>query len=193
MFAGSWNSRNAGHPSGNRESRQTSKFTCYTCGLEGHTSRVCPSKASQRERMNSTAQSNIVKATETERGNASTLLTAKINVPVEVEADVMELKTVPVKLGEQIMTGIIDSGAQISVIREDLTSGIKYEGESNIEISSAFGEKETTPLRIFEMKIDDEVHGPVSITCAVSKKLSVADSYIVPKATDALFFWGGDV
>ncbi|GBO04188.1 hypothetical protein AVEN_239746-1 [Araneus ventricosus] len=69
------------------------------------------------------------------------------------------------------MTRIIDSGAQISVIREDFTSGIKYEGVGYIEISSAFGERETTSPRIFEMNIYDGVHGPVPATCAVSKKL----------------------
>ncbi|GBL92132.1 Retrovirus-related Pol polyprotein from transposon 297 [Araneus ventricosus] len=69
------------------------------------------------------------------------------------------------------MTGIIDSGAQISGIHDDFTSGIEYEGKGYIEISSAFGDRETTPLRIFEMNIDDGVHGLVPVTCAVSKKL----------------------
>ncbi|GBN65464.1 Retrovirus-related Pol polyprotein from transposon 297 [Araneus ventricosus] len=97
----------------------------------------------------------------------------------------MELETVQVKLGPRTMTGIIDSGAQISVIREDFTSGIKYEGEGYIEISSAFGERETTPLRIFEMNIYDEVHEPVPATCAVSKKL-VSDLLPSTAAFEAL-------
>ncbi|GBL85834.1 Retrovirus-related Pol polyprotein from transposon 297 [Araneus ventricosus] len=83
------------------------------------------------------------------------------------------------------MTGIIDSGAQISVIREDFASGIKYEGEGYIKISSAFGERETTPLRIFEMNIDERVHGPVPVTCAVSKKL-VSDLLLSTAAFEAL-------
>ncbi|GBO43029.1 Retrovirus-related Pol polyprotein from transposon 297, partial [Araneus ventricosus] len=168
---GTWNARNMGYPSRNGESKQMHKFSCYSCGLEGHTSRFCPSKALQRGKLNPTAQGNVIITTEPKREDASTVLTAKINVPVEVAANVMELETVQVKLGPRGMTGIIDSGAQISVIREDFTSGIKYEGEGYIEISSAFGERETTPLRIFEMNIDDGVHGPVPVTCAVSKKL----------------------
>ncbi|GBN37248.1 Gypsy retrotransposon integrase-like protein 1 [Araneus ventricosus] len=170
-FTGTWNARNMGYPSRNGEFKQMHKFSCYSRGLEDHTSRFCPSKAPQRGKLNPTAQGNVITTTEPKREDASTVLTAKINVPVEVAADVMELETVQVKLGSRTMTGIIDSGAQISVIREDFTSGIKYEGEGYIEISSAFGERETTPLRIFEMNIDDGVHGPVPVTCAVSKKL----------------------
>ncbi|GBM29920.1 hypothetical protein AVEN_111228-1 [Araneus ventricosus] len=138
---------------------------------KGHTTRFCPSKAPQRGKLNPTAQGNIIITTKPKKKDASTVLTAKINVPVEVAANVIELETVQVKLGPRTMTGIIYSGAQISVISEDLTSGIKYEGEGYIEISSAFGETEATPLRIFEINIDDGVHGPVPVTCAVSKKL----------------------
>ncbi|GBM68170.1 Retrovirus-related Pol polyprotein from transposon 297 [Araneus ventricosus] len=184
-FTGTWNARNMGYPSRNGESRQMHKFSCYSCGLEGHTARFCPSKAPQRGKLNPTAQGNVITTTEPKREDASTVLTAKINVPVEVAADVMELETVQVKLGSRTMTGIIDSGAQISVIREDFTSGIKYEGEGYIEISSAFGERETTPLRIFEMNIDDGVHGPVPVTCAVSKKL-VSDLLLSTAAFEAL-------
>ncbi|GBN96885.1 hypothetical protein AVEN_77051-1 [Araneus ventricosus] len=101
------------------------KFSCYSCGLEGHTARFCPSKAPQRGKLNPTAQGNAITTTEPKKKDASTVLTAKINVPVEVAANVMDIETVQVKLGPRTMTGIIDSGAQISVIREDFTSGIK--------------------------------------------------------------------
>ncbi|GBM54862.1 Retrovirus-related Pol polyprotein from transposon 297 [Araneus ventricosus] len=184
-FTGIWNARNMGYPSRNGESKQMHKFSCYSCGLEGHTARFCPSRAPQRGKINPTALGNVITTTEPKKEDASTVLTAKINVPVEIAANVMELETVRVKLGPRTMTGIIDSGAQISVIREDFTSGTKNEGEGYIEISSAFGERETTPLRIFEMNIDDGVHGPVPVTCAVSKKL-VSDLLLSTAAFEAL-------
>ncbi|GBM77666.1 hypothetical protein AVEN_226052-1 [Araneus ventricosus] len=184
-FTGTWNARNMGYPSRNGESKQMHKFSCYSCSLEGHTVRVCPFKASQMVKLNQTAQGNVITTTEPKKEDASTVLTAKINIPVEVATNVMELETVQVKLGPRTMTGIIDSGAQISVIREDFTSGIKYEGEDYIEISSAFGERETTPLRIFELNIDDGVHGPVPVACAVSKKL-VSDLLLSTAAFEAL-------
>ncbi|GBN87041.1 hypothetical protein AVEN_157582-1 [Araneus ventricosus] len=96
--------------------------------FRGPHSRFCPSKAPQKGKSNPTAQGNVITTTEPKKEDASTILTAKINVPVEVAANVMELETVQVKLGPRIMAGIIDSGAQISVIREDFTLGIKYEG-----------------------------------------------------------------
>ncbi|GBM48351.1 hypothetical protein AVEN_232317-1 [Araneus ventricosus] len=135
-----------GYPSRNGESKQMHKFSCYSCGLGGHTARFCPSKAPQRGKLNPTAQGNVIITTEPKRKDASTVLTAKMHVHVEVAANVMELETVQVKFEPRTMTGIIDSGAQISVIREYFTSGIKYEGKGYIEISSAFEERESTPL-----------------------------------------------
>ncbi|GBN20758.1 hypothetical protein AVEN_104150-1 [Araneus ventricosus] len=47
-FTGTWNARNMGYPSRNGEFKQMPKLSCYSWGLEGHTSRFCPSKAQQR-------------------------------------------------------------------------------------------------------------------------------------------------
>ncbi|GBO32462.1 hypothetical protein AVEN_44158-1 [Araneus ventricosus] len=38
-FTGTWNARNMSYPSRNGESKQMHKLSCYSCGLEGHTSR----------------------------------------------------------------------------------------------------------------------------------------------------------
>ncbi|GBM22537.1 hypothetical protein AVEN_183971-1 [Araneus ventricosus] len=184
-FTGTWNARNMGYTSRNGDSKQMHKFSCYSCGLEAQTACFCPSKAPKRGKLNPTAQGNVIATTEPEKKDASTVLTAKINVPVEVAVNVIELETVQVKLGPRTMTGIIDSGPQISVVLEDIISAIKYDGEGYIEISSAFGERETTKLRIFEMNIDDGVHGPVAVTCAVSKKL-VSDLLLSTAAYEAL-------
>ncbi|GBM40338.1 hypothetical protein AVEN_23899-1 [Araneus ventricosus] len=150
-----------GYPSRNGESKPMHMFPCYSFGIEGHTAHFCPSKVPQKGKSNPTAQGNVIANTKPREKDASIVLTAKINVPVEAAANVIELETVQVKLGPRTLTGIMNSGAQISVMSESFTSGIKYEGEGYIEISSAFWEKETTPLRIFEMSIDDGVHGPV--------------------------------
>ncbi|GBM62735.1 hypothetical protein AVEN_81508-1 [Araneus ventricosus] len=93
-FTGTWNARNTGYPSRNGESKQIHKFSCYSCGLEGHTARVCPSKAPQRGKFNPTAQGNVIAITEPKKEDASTVRTAKINVPIEVAANVMGLETV---------------------------------------------------------------------------------------------------
>ncbi|GBM19358.1 hypothetical protein AVEN_195992-1 [Araneus ventricosus] len=115
------------------------------------------SRVPQRGKLNPMAQDNVITTTERKKEDESTVLTPKINVPVEVAANVIELETVQVKFGPRTMKGIVDSETQISVIREDFTSGIKYEGEGYIEISSVFGERETTPLQIFDVNIVDGV------------------------------------
>lgn len=103
------------------------------------------------------------------------MLTAKISIPVskslDVYNDVDDLKILKIKCGNVILNGIIDTGAQISVVRDDLVADMPYE-EGRIEINSAFGESETTPLRIFGMKINDNLHGDIPVTCAVSKRLT---------------------
>ncbi|GFT91740.1 retrovirus-related Pol polyprotein from transposon opus [Nephila pilipes] len=70
------------------------------------------------------------------------------------------------------MNGIEDTGIQISVVRADMVANMPYEGESKIEISPASDERKTTSLEIFEMKINDNLHGDVSVNCAVSRRLS---------------------
>ncbi|GFX29492.1 CCHC-type domain-containing protein [Trichonephila clavipes] len=80
---------------------------------------------------------------------------------------------------------VIDTGAQISVLREDLIDKGCGEGEGTIQIISAFGEKEIAALKLFNLKIDDGKHGSVPIMCAVSKKL-VNDMLISATAYEIL-------
>ncbi|GBL85467.1 hypothetical protein AVEN_232901-1 [Araneus ventricosus] len=98
-----------GCPSRNGESKQMHKFSCYSCGLEGHTARFWLSKVPQRGKSNPMAQGNAITTTDTEKEDAATVLTAKIKVPVEVAANVSELETAQVKFGSRPMSGIIDS------------------------------------------------------------------------------------
>ncbi|XP_042905941.2 uncharacterized protein [Parasteatoda tepidariorum] len=169
--------------------RSFSKLSCYTCGREGHTSRFCL-KNRQPRNTPTTAQNNLIQSSplplEKEKPE---VLTAKISIPVSKSVDISgnidDLKLVRVKCGNVVLNGIVDTGAQISVVREKLVADIPCEGESKIEISSAFGESEVTPLKIFQMKINDELHGSVPITCAVSKKL-VTDLLLSSSAYEIL-------
>ncbi|GFY74335.1 retrovirus-related Pol polyprotein from transposon opus [Trichonephila inaurata madagascariensis] len=82
-----------------------------------------------------------------------------------------DLRLVDIKCGQMSIKAVIDTGAQISVLREDLIGKGCGEGEGTIQIISAFGEKEIAALKLFNLKIDDGKHGSVPIMCAVSKKL----------------------
>ncbi|GBN65462.1 hypothetical protein AVEN_77604-1 [Araneus ventricosus] len=68
-FTGTWNARNMGYPSRNGESKQMHKFSCYSCGLEGHTARIFPLKAPQRGKLNPTALGNVIATTEPKKEN----------------------------------------------------------------------------------------------------------------------------
>ncbi|GFU57520.1 retrovirus-related Pol polyprotein from transposon opus [Trichonephila clavipes] len=121
----------------------TFKPTCYSCGRVGHTSRVCHAKNSKKTSPN--RQINAVETNERFQEQSSAILTAK---------------------------AVIDTGAQISVVRADVVEGQSVDSGGTIQIMSAFGEREVTELKIFNLKIDDSRHGVVPIMCAVSKKAS---------------------
>ncbi|GFV76443.1 retrovirus-related Pol polyprotein from transposon opus [Trichonephila clavipes] len=83
------------------------------------------------------------------------------------------------------MEALIDTGAQISVVRADVVEGQSVDSGGTIQIMSAFGEREVTELKIFNLKIDDSRHGVVPIMCAVSKRL-VNDMLVCSSAYEAL-------
>ncbi|GFU93469.1 transposon Ty3-I Gag-Pol polyprotein [Trichonephila clavipes] len=83
------------------------------------------------------------------------------------------------------MEAVIDTGAQISVVRADVVEGQSVDSGGTIQIMSAFGEREVTELKIFNLKIDDSRHGVVPIMCAVSKRL-VNDMLVCSSAYEAL-------
>lgn len=162
-------------------SRDKFKPTCFTCGLEGHISRFC-TKNNQKKVTGGSAQANQVQSTQTlqdqsdggKKTNAEALtarITSCTNDPLQLQPNIDELEIVKVKCGDKILNGILDTGAQISVVRYDVVENTPGDGDGLINISTAFGAVEQTPLKIFPMKINDGFHGNVPITCAVSKKL----------------------
>ncbi|GFV00101.1 retrovirus-related Pol polyprotein from transposon 297 [Trichonephila clavipes] len=112
----------------------TFKPTCYSCGRVGHTSRVCHAK--NHKKTSPTRQINAVETNERFQEQSSAILTAKVAIPA-----------------------VIDTGAQISVVRADVVEGQSVDSGGTIQIMSAFGEREVTELKIFNLKIDDSRHG----------------------------------
>lgn len=64
------------------------------------------------------------------------------------------LKLIDVQCGSRQLKDILDTGAQISVIRSDLAVDAQ-DGERQIKIISAFGEAEVVYLKSIQMKIND--------------------------------------
>ncbi|GFQ71694.1 retrovirus-related Pol polyprotein from transposon 297 [Trichonephila clavata] len=135
------------------------------------------------------ARSNIITAKGTELESTKDVVTARVSIPVSVPINtrngIDDLQLVDIKCGQTSIKAVIDTGAQISVLREDLIGKDCGVGEGTFQIISAFGEKEITALKLFNLKIDDGKHGSVPIMCAVSKKL-VNDMLISATAYEIL-------
>ncbi|GFR13194.1 retrovirus-related Pol polyprotein from transposon 297, partial [Trichonephila clavata] len=135
------------------------------------------------------ARSNTITAKGTELESTKEVVTARVSIPVSVPINtrngIDDLQFVDIKCGQTSIKAVIDTGAQISVLREDLIGKDCGEGEGTIQIISAFGEKEIAALKLFNLKIDDGKHSSVPIMCAVSKKL-VNDMLISATAYEIL-------
>ncbi|GFY42490.1 retrovirus-related Pol polyprotein from transposon opus [Trichonephila inaurata madagascariensis] len=111
----------------------------------------------------------------TELESTKEVVTDKVSIPVSVPINarngIDDLQLVDIKCGQTSIKAVIDTGAQISVLREDLIDKGCGEGEGTIQIISAFGEKEIATLKLFNLKIDDGKHGPCQ-SCALCPRNS---------------------
>ncbi|GFT20832.1 retrovirus-related Pol polyprotein from transposon opus [Trichonephila clavipes] len=165
----------------------TFKPSCYSCGRVGHTSRVCHAKNHKKTSPN--RQINAVETNERLQEQSSAILTAKVAIPVysptKEDEKIDELQFVHIKCGNEILKAVTNTGVQISMVRADVVEGQSVDSGGTIQIMSAFGEREVTELKIFNLKIDDSRHGVVPIMCAVSKRL-VNDMLVCSSAYEAL-------
>ncbi|GFQ70584.1 CCHC-type domain-containing protein [Trichonephila clavata] len=147
------------------------KPKCFICENVGHSARECPKNTRKTPPRN--ARSNTITAKGTELESTKEVVTARVSiqvsVPINTRNGIDDLQLVDIKCGQTSMKAVIDTGAQISVLREDLIGNDCGEGEGTIQIISAFGEKEIAALKLFNLKIDDGKHGSMPIMCAVSK------------------------
>ncbi|GFQ97314.1 CCHC-type domain-containing protein [Trichonephila clavata] len=145
------------------------KPKCFICENVGYLARECPKNTRKIPPRN--ARSNTITAKRTELESTKEVVTARVSIPVSVPINtrngIDDLQLVDIKCGQMSIKAVIDTGAQISVLREDLIGKDCGEGEGTIQIISAFGEKEIAALQLFNLKIDDGKHGLVPIVCAV--------------------------
>ncbi|GFU17986.1 CCHC-type domain-containing protein [Trichonephila clavipes] len=65
-------------------------------------------------------------------------------IPAKENEKIDELQFVHIKCGNEILKAVIDTGAQISVVRADVVEGQSVDSGGTIQIMSAFGEREVT-------------------------------------------------
>ncbi|GFY51048.1 retrovirus-related Pol polyprotein from transposon opus [Trichonephila inaurata madagascariensis] len=120
------------------------KPKCFICENVGHLAGECPKNT--RKTLPRNARSNIITAKGTELESPKEVLTARVSVPASVPINtrngIDDLQLVDIKCGQKSIKMVIDTGAQISVLSEDLIGKGCGEGEGTIQIISAFGEKE---------------------------------------------------
>ncbi|GFT00595.1 retrovirus-related Pol polyprotein from transposon opus [Trichonephila clavipes] len=125
------------------------KPKCFICENVGHLAREFPKNTRKTPPRN--FRSNIITAKRSEL-EFTTVVTARISIPVSVPINtrngIDDLQLVDIKCGQTSIKAVIDTGAQISVLREDLISKGCGEGEGTIQIISAFGEKEIAALMV---------------------------------------------
>ncbi|GFR03746.1 hypothetical protein TNCT_424841 [Trichonephila clavata] len=89
----------------------------------------------------SQCQSNTFTAKGTELEPTKEVVTARVSIPVSVPINtrngIDDLQLVDIKCGQTSIKAVIDTGAQISVLREDLIGKDCGEGEGTIQIISA--------------------------------------------------------
>ncbi|GFT13820.1 retrovirus-related Pol polyprotein from transposon 412 [Trichonephila clavipes] len=124
---------------------------------------------------------NAVETNEHFQEQSSAILTAKVAIPVyspaKEDEKIDDLQFVHIKCGNEILKAVIDTGAQISVVRADVVEGQSVDSGGTIQIMSAFGEREVTELKIFNLKIDDFRHGFIH---------NPANSYVSSRAVEGI-------
>ncbi|GFY12883.1 retrovirus-related Pol polyprotein from transposon opus [Trichonephila clavipes] len=126
------------------------KPKCFICENVGHLAQRCPKNTKKTSPRNARIP---------------------ISIPINTRNGIDDLQLVDIKCGQTSIKALIDTGAQILVLRKDLIGKGCGEGEGTIRIILAFHEKEIAVLKIFNFKIDNGKHGSVPIICTVSKKL----------------------
>ncbi|GFX09985.1 hypothetical protein TNCV_4101251 [Trichonephila clavipes] len=87
--------------------------------IRGHLARECPKNTRKTPPRN--ARSNIITAKGTELEFTKEVVTARVSIPVSVPINtkngIDDLRLVDIKCGQTSIKAVIDTGAQISVLR----------------------------------------------------------------------------
>ncbi|GFV55951.1 protein RFT1 homolog [Trichonephila clavipes] len=126
--------------------------------------------AEDRKKTSSNYRISIGRAEEHVRETSPAVLMAEATIPVTTpikeEKGMDDLRVVYVKVkGEQEMVNaVIDTGAQMPVVRPDVVEGQSINNRGSIQITSAFGEHEMGEVKDSNMELNDFRHGVVPVS-----------------------------
>ncbi|GFX53612.1 hypothetical protein TNCV_2327271 [Trichonephila clavipes] len=128
------------------------------------------SPGKDRKKTSSNYRISIGRAEEHVRETSPAVLMAEATIPVTTpikeEKGMDDLRVVYVKVkGEQEMVNaVIDTGAQMPVVRPDVVEGQSINNRGSIQITSAFGEHEMGEVKDSNMELNDFRHGVVPVS-----------------------------
>ncbi|GFS64258.1 hypothetical protein TNCV_3945791 [Trichonephila clavipes] len=126
--------------------------------------------AEDRKKTSSNYRISIGRAEEHVRETSPAVLMAEATIPVTTlsrkKGGMDDLRVVYVKVkGEQEMVNaVIDTGAQMPVVRPDVVEGQSINNRGSIQITSAFGEHEMGEVKDSNMELNDFRHGVVPVS-----------------------------
>ncbi|GBM25387.1 Pro-Pol polyprotein [Araneus ventricosus] len=173
----------------NRKYRQ--KFTCYSCGGEGHVKKFCPKLVKTNSDQDSRRKANVLRTVvDQERVTKETAVVAEVmshGRRSSVDQGLCNLERIPVSVNGKQATALIDSGTEITVIRRDLLMDFPIEDKASIYIKGIFGPPEKCPLMNVPMGIIAGKDGNMihqEVLCAIAPSL-VDDVLLPPEIRDS--------
>lgn len=136
---------------------------CYSCGSTGHQKWNCPRRPKQ--------------PTEGVPGGKGDSLAARVSMegPVATHSEL-----IPVSLGcrDKHIEAVLDTGAEITVVRESVIPPDMVQPHGTVNLTSAFGEKVQAKLAVIPLTMSREcgvfsdVREPVPVLCALTDRLT---------------------
>ncbi|GFW75718.1 uncharacterized protein TNCV_4429011 [Trichonephila clavipes] len=126
--------------------------------------------AEDRKNTSSNYRISIGRAGEHMRKTSPAVLMAEATIPattpIKEENGMDDLRVVYVKVkGEQEMANaVMDTGAQMPVVRPDVVEGQSIDNRGSVQVTSAFGEHEMGEVKDSNMELNDLRHGVVPVS-----------------------------
>ncbi|KAF8778425.1 hypothetical protein HNY73_015149 [Argiope bruennichi] len=139
----------------NCKQERSNRRQCFEYRLLQHLRAQCPKLAEKKNfsRINRVSRRLVETASEksgsqtfpenvTEnQTDEGTILTTQLKASEKEITQISPLQKIPVKIEDNTFEGIVDTGAEITVIRRDIIDSCSKQGEGSIKIISAFGEE----------------------------------------------------
>ncbi|KAM7300781.1 uncharacterized protein ISCGN_016366 [Ixodes scapularis] len=148
---------------------------CDMCGSPSHRAAECPRAREPKPSASGTRVQNVEL-----RETGSDRLTLRVSKVLEEQPAPSALTHVHVMCGGQVIQALVDSGAEITVVRESLLPIEVGEPSGSVTLVSAFGQKVNAKLVTLPMWLlteldaptSQKVHETVSVICALTDDLA---------------------